>query len=290
MQYPRMHPHRGPELGGVVAGKQIPGTLLAWRTHEQRNLLRRPPDDRMTNPHQSGWTAPTVGIIGGLGPEATLDFFRRVLEHTPAERDQDHLHLLIDNDPRVPDRNAAVAGTGPSPGPTLAEMARRLEAAGADFLVMPCNAAHAFADAITEAVSVPFLSIIEATADAVRARFPDARSVGVLASTGAIDAGLYQEALGARAVQVFVPEGDDRDAFMDVLYRVKTGDTSPAVRDAMREVARSLAKRGAEVLVAGCTEVPLVLDETDVDMPLVNSTDELVAATITRARLGMGGR
>ncbi|MEJ2289679.1 MAG: aspartate/glutamate racemase family protein, partial [Deinococcales bacterium] len=82
----------------------------------------------------------TVGVLGGLGPEATLDFFAKVLARTPARTDQDHLHLLIDNDPGVPNRNDAVAGRGPSPGPRLATMARRLEAAGADFLVMVCNA------------------------------------------------------------------------------------------------------------------------------------------------------
>lgn len=226
----------------------------------------------------------TVGVLGGLGPEATLDFFARVLERTPASRDQEHLHLLIDNNPQVPDRNAAVAGSGPSPAPTLAEMAKRLETAGADFLVMPCNAAHAFAHAIRESVSIPLVSIIEETRDEVVRRFPGVRSVGVLASSGCIDAGLYQEAFGERGIEVLVPDGSDREAFMQLIYLIKSGDRSEAVADGMRAIAARLVARGAEVVVAGCTEVPLVLRAADVSRPFVDSTDVLVARTIARAR------
>jgi aspartate racemase len=105
-------------------------------------------------------TMKCVGVLGGLGPAATADFFSKVVMATPAAADQDHLHVIIDNNPKVPNRNEAVAGTGVSPAPVLAEMASRLETAGADFLVMVCNAAHAFQDAITDAVRVPFVSII----------------------------------------------------------------------------------------------------------------------------------
>jgi len=226
----------------------------------------------------------TVGVLGGLGPDATLDFFARVLASTPASTDQDHLHLLIDNNPCVPDRNAAIAGSGPSPAPVLVEMAKRLEAAGADFLVMPCNAAHAFVRAIRESVSVPLVSIIDETRDEVVRRFPGAQSVGVLASSGCIDAGLYREAFGARGVDVVVPQGADRETFMQLLYRVKSGERSEAVASGMREIAAGLVACGAEVVIAGCTEVPLVLREADVARPLVNSTDVLVASTIALAR------
>src|SRR5262245_56844098 len=103
----------------------------------------------------------TIGVIGGMGPAATLAFFGKLLEATHAERDQDHLRVLIDNNPRVPDRNAAIAGRGPSPGPQLAESARGLELAGADFLVIACNTAHAFASEIEAAVAIPLMSMID---------------------------------------------------------------------------------------------------------------------------------
>ena len=118
----------------------------------------------------------TIGVIGGMGPAATLDFFGKILEATHAERDQDHLRVLIDNNPRVPDRNAAIAGRGPSPGPQLAESARGLERAGADFLVIACNTAHAFQPDIEAAISIPLLSMIDATTDAAMSQHP--RRVG----------------------------------------------------------------------------------------------------------------
>lgn len=228
----------------------------------------------------------TVGVLGGLGPEATLDFFAKILENTPASTDQDHLHLIIDNNPQVPDRNAAVAGTGPSSAPMLAEMAKRLENAGADFLVMPCNAAHAFEDVIERAVSIPFVSIIKETRDEVMRRFPDIKCAGVLASSGCIDAGLYQRTFIGKGVEVVVPEGVDRDTFMQLLYKIKSGDQSSDIKRTMQAVAAGLIARGAEIIVAGCTEVPLVLDESDVARPLVNATDVLVMRTIHYAQGG----
>ncbi len=225
----------------------------------------------------------TVGVLGGLGPKATLDFFAKVLERTRAERDQDHLHLLIDNNPQVPNRNEAVAGTGPSPAPALAQMARGLEAAGADFLVMACNAAHAFKGAITEATSLPFISIIEETVAATLERQPGVATLAVLAAAGCLDAGLYRDAFAAHGVRTLEPEGERRERFMELLYRIKAGDKGPAVRTDMRALAAELIAEGAEVLVAGCTEVPLVLFEDDLSVPLIDSTDVLVDATIAHA-------
>ncbi len=225
----------------------------------------------------------TVGVIGGMGPEATLAFFGKVLQRTRAAGDDDHLHLIIDNDPHVPNRNLAVAGLGPSPANELSTMARRLEQAGADFLVMPCNAAHAFKDAIEEAVSIPLIDIIELTRDELLRCYPGARRVGVLASSGCVDAGLYQSAFAGRGVEVLVPRGLDRDRFMSLLYSIKSGNKSAEVKHAMRCVARGLVGEGAEVIVAGCTEVPLVLDDSDLPCPLIDSLEVLAASTVRRA-------
>jgi aspartate racemase len=225
-----------------------------------------------------------VGVLGGLGPEATLDFYTKVLALTPAARDQDHLHLIIDSNPGVPNRNEAVAGTGPSPGPALAAMAVGLERAGADFLVMVCNAAHAFAPEIEAAVSVPFVSIIEETCDAALRRVSGLKTVGVLGSSGCLDAGLYQAAFTKRGVTTLVPKGIERDRFMSLLYRVKAGDKGAEVREVMRTLAGSLVGAGAQAIVAGCTEVPLVLSSDALPCPLVNSTDVLAERTVLYAR------
>lgn len=228
-------------------------------------------------------TRKTVGVLGGLGPEATLDFFAKVIRATPASCDQEHLHLIIDNNPQVPDRNRAIAGQGPSPGPALADMARRLEAAGAEFLVMVCNAAHAFAAEITQAVSIPLVSIIDETVAAALRQRPQLTRTGVLAASGCLEAGLYQRAFAAQGVTALVLAGEQQARFMDLLYRIKAGDKGEAVKAGMLELALALHDRGAELIVAGCTEVPLVLAEGDLPCPLVSSSDVLAERTVAYA-------
>lgn len=222
----------------------------------------------------------TVGVLGGLGPEATLDFFAKVLAATRAKTDQEGLRLLIDNNPGVPNRNEAVAKTGPSPAPHLAEMARGLERAGADFLVMVCNAAHAFGKDIEAAVNIPFVSLIEETVRATLHSVPNLTRVGVLGSSGCLDSLLYPHAFAPHGVDVLVPEGEARERFMTLLYRIKAGDKGEEVRSGVRALAEELIQEGADALVAGCTEVPLVLFQGDVNVPLINSTDALVDAAV----------
>ena len=228
----------------------------------------------------------TVGVIGGMGPAATVHFLARLQALTPATRDQDHLRLLVDCNPNVPDRNAALRGQGPSPGPTLAAMARGLEAAGAELLVMPCNAAHEFAGAITSAVGVPFVDLIDtACAEALAL---GQTSAGVLAADGAIAAGLYQDALARRDIaSILLPPPQQRQ-FMELLYDIKAGRTGDDARARMRNLAETLQSRGAEVLIAGCTEVPLVLSANDIAAPLVDSVDALARRTIAVALADVG--
>ena len=227
-------------------------------------------------------SAKTVGVMGGLGPAATCDFFARLLHASAAKRDQDHLHVLIDCDPRIADRNEAIAGRGPSPGPALVAMARGLERAGADFLVLACNAAHHWERDIRAAVGIPFVSMIESTADAATARAP--KRVGILAADACLRADLYGRALSARGVESLVLDGARQARFMELLYRIKSGDRSDSLRVEMRGLASSLADRGAELIVAACTEVPLVLREDDLPLAWVSSTDALVERAIAFAR------
>jgi aspartate racemase len=220
-----------------------------------------------------------------MGPAATIDFMSRVLSRHPVARDQDQIRLIVDMNPQVPDRNAAVAGTGESPASMLAAMAQGLARAGADFIVMPCNAAHAFAGAVRAATPLPFIDIIEASRDVVLAQLPNAKRAGVLGATGCLDARLYPKAFAGSGVAVLSPEDGTRAAFMDLLYRIKAGDTGPAVRAGMRGIAMSLIDAGAEAIVAGCTEVPLVLDSADLPLPLINTSDVLADCVIAHAGL-----
>lgn len=224
-----------------------------------------------------------VGVMGGMGPAATVDFLDRVRRRTPARVEQEHLRLIVDIDPGMLDRNAALAGAGPSPGPGLARMAQGLERAGAQGLVLVCNSAHAWADEIRAAVSAPLIDMVDETAGALRRRHPEARRPGLLAAAACLDAGLYQRALAARGLEAVAPEGEVRERFMALLYRIKAGEVGEEARAEMAAIADALLAGGADSLVIGCTEVPLVLDAADAPAPCVDATAVLVDRTVAFA-------
>ena len=223
----------------------------------------------------------TVGVIGGMGPAATLDFLVKLHHATGARQESDHLRVITDNNPRHADRNAAMVADGPSPAPLLVATARGLAAAGAEFLVMPCNAAHGWAADIVGAAPVLFVSMIDAAVVAVQAAVPGARKVGLLAVEATQASGIYHRAFAATGIKVASP---DMAAFMPLIYAIKRGDTGVEVRAAMAAQAQALVDAGADVILAACTEVPLVFAPGDIDAPVVSATDALVQATLATAR------
>ena len=233
---------------------------------------------------------PTVGVIGGMGPAATWAFAEAVLAATPAASEQDHLRLVVDADPAIPDRNAAMAGDGPSPAPTLAAKGAALLEAGADLVCMPCVTAHAFAGELRAAVGAAWVDAVEASADAVRAAAPDARRVGLIATTSTHRAGHVPAALARRGLAVVPAEADEHAAWMDLIYAVKAGRHGEGERAAARAWAARSVAAGAEVLLAACTEVPLLLQDGDADVPVVSATEALAAAVVARAGARAGAR
>ena len=226
----------------------------------------------------------TVGVLGGMGPAATIDFFARVVAATPAARDQDHLRLIIDNNPQLPDRNEAIAGHGESPANAMALMGENLQRSGADLLVIACNTAHAFIDAVRTSVTIPVLDMVEETALLVRERYPTAERVGLLAADGCLAAQLYQSALERHGLSPLLLDPTRQSRFMGILYRVKAGHSPAGLAAEMKRLAMHLEAMGADMIVGACTEVPLLISAGDPTAPpLVNSTDALVAATIREA-------
>lgn len=223
--------------------------------------------------------AQTIGVLGGMGPTATIDFMRMVIELTAADRDQDHIRMLVDHNPKVPNRQAAMFLDGQDPGPIIGEMGRRLEAAGADFLVMPCNSAHSFVHELVDSTSIPFVSIVLATADA-STRF---RRVAVMATDGCLASGLYQDALAQRGVEVVTPTDQQLADLMALIGRVKAGDTGKRVKSSMQGIAKALLAAGSEAVIAGCTEIPLVLDSDTLGAPVLSSTEELAKVAVDMA-------
>jgi aspartate racemase len=220
----------------------------------------------------------TLGVLGGMGPAATLDFLTRLQAYTPVETEQDHLRVLVDINPKVPDRNAP----GSLAGPVLAEMAGALRGAGADVLAIACNTAHAHAGLIQRASGLPLIDLIETGAQA--AASSGAARAGVLGTKGALK--LYREYLAAQAMGLVGLSPEGQDEFMQLLYRIKAGDTGPEVKAAMIALADSLIADGAEVVLAGCTEVPLVLGAGDLKVEFIDPGD-LLARRCVAVCLGM---
>ncbi len=236
-------------------------------------------------------TAPgrIVGILGGMGPAATVDLFARIVNATPAQADQEHLHILIENNPAVPDRTAAILAGGPDPLPLLQAGVRKLEAQGAALIAMPCNTAHVYLPQLQPAVSCQMLDMIGETARAIRASHGATVTVGILATSGTLACGLYQQALTATGLDFRVPDQASQARLMQAIYGpvgIKTAGPTPEARSMVQQICQDLVDRGADMLLLGCTELPLVLQQGDVPWPLVAS-NQVLAEAVVREALGI---
>lgn len=222
----------------------------------------------------------TIGILGGMGPMATADLFRKITALTGAGRDNDHIRIYIDSNASIPDRTAAILEGGEDPVPAMADALRHLELCGADCVIMPCNTAHYFLPRLQGLTDIPFLSMLEAAAKACRARFPG-KTAAVLATKGTLSAGLYQAALEEEGIPHLLPEEAEREALMDVIYRgVKAGAPPERYRAAFLSVLEALSGRGADYFILGCTELPLAFRLLGLSQPGLDPTEELARAAI----------
>jgi aspartate racemase len=254
-----------------------------------------------------------IGILGGMGPEATIDLFYKIVKFTPAEKDQDHLRIIIDNNPKIPDRTAAILKKGEDPLPALQETARNLEKAGADFIIIPCNTAHSFLSSIQKSVKIPVLNMIEEAAKETQQRTSHISSiqksvkipvlnmieeaaketqqrtshikkVGLLATIGIYKTEIYHRYFDKFNIEVISPEEKDKEEAMKVIYAVKAGDLSEEVKKNIIQIAQKLIDKGAEAIIAGCTEIPLILKEGDISVPIIDPTQVLAKIAIRKAR------
>lgn len=201
-----------------------------------------------------------LGVLGGMGPLATLDFLRRLLEATPAQSDQQQIPTVVWNVPQIADRQKALAGTGPSPLPQLLHAVEKLNQAGASHIAIPCNTAHHWYDALSEASSAPVLHIVDATLDALSQAEEKPQRVGVIATKGTLDAGWYQKRLAAQSIEVVVPTPEElAQWFVPGCYAVKRGALVEG-GELLALQANALFARGAQKLVLACTEVPVALE------------------------------
>ncbi len=201
----------------------------------------------------------TIGIIGGMGPLATADLFSKLIRSTSAATDADHIHIIVDNDPSIPDRTGFILGGGASPVESIARSARLLQNAGADVLVMPCNAAHCFIDQIRERVDIPILNMVELTAEYLKSRGVT-RAV-LLAVDGTVRAGVYAGECEKLGIQLMLPDPALQREVMDVIYKgIKAGQTQYNITS-LQQGIDSFVEKGAESVILGCTELPLAAEQ-----------------------------
>lgn len=220
----------------------------------------------------------TIGIIGGMGPLATADLFRKIVIHTRAACDQDHLHVIIDNNTAIPDRTAALLQGGEDPLPQMQKSARMLEFDGADCLIMPCNTAHCFHAQVQSSVHIPLLNMLELTCQEMQRR--GIRKAGLLATNGTVQTGVYAAVAEKFGLTLLTPDEAGQQAVMDMIYRgVKAG---AAVYDtaAVEAAVCRLQQQGAETMILGCTELPLAVELYHLNFPAIDPTLELAKGAI----------
>lgn len=224
----------------------------------------------------------TIGIIGGMGPLATVDLFNKIIRLTDADRDQDFPRVLVDCNTDIPDRTAAILSGGEDPVPQLARSARALETGGADFLIMPCNTAHWFYDALCRETSLPVLHMPRLTAEEMVR--DGIGTVGLLATDGTIKTGIYETLFNDRGIKVVKPDADGQRHVMSAIYDgVKAGDMDAIDIPALRGMLDSMADQGVERFVLGCTELPIVFSECGLSYPSADPTLILAAASVSFA-------
>lgn len=223
---------------------------------------------------------PTLGVIGGMGPLATVDFIKKVVLGTPARCDQEHLPLVVCSIPQIPDRSTAILEDGPSPLPELLRVLTVLERSAVDYIAIPCNTAHFWHGELQAASRIEILHIVDAVVADLQTRGVHAGAVGVLATTGTMHTGIYQRRLAASGYRAIVPRDEDQRVVMSLIRAVKSG--APPEPAALERIIDALEAAGANATVLACTELPL-FDLSERTRPVVDSTASLARLCIRRA-------
>ena len=221
-------------------------------------------DFALANPEPHPARTFKLGIVGGIGPAATVDFMQKIVRHTAAERDQDHIRLIVDHNPQIPDRTANLVANGTDPTLALYSACKRLEANGASAVAMPCNTAHAYVERIQPNLATPIVNMLTETVRHIAAHCQGHDTVGLLATSGTVASRVYHDAARGSPFDVIVPDDAHQAEVMDAIYGsrgVKAGYTAGRCKESLLAALAHLARRGATVVILGCTELPLVLPE-----------------------------
>ena len=204
--------------------------------------------------------SPKLGILGGMGPLATVDFFHKLVNRTPAQFDHEHIPTIIHSVSQLPDRMQAIFDGGPSPLPKLLEAIETLQAAGAVCIAMPCNTAHYWYDDFKPVLRVPFLHIADAALEAIDGRQPSGSRLGLLGTRGTVKSGFYQRRFALRGVECLMSGPDDQHNLVDPAVAAVKANRLDVATPLIERAAKRLFDQGASTVVLGCTELPVVLN------------------------------
>lgn len=214
-----------------------------------------------------------IGILGGMGPEATASLYMKIIAATDANKDQDHFHTIIDSNSKIPDRTQAILYGGPSPVSDMIRTAQNLERAGATIIVMPCITAHYFYEEIQASIGIPLFHVLEGVRDYIDTHYPQIKKVGVLSTTATRDSGLFQKA--SKANRIVFPDDDSQEnnvmAAIFGEHGIKQGYSDGRPKELLKKAANKLIKEHqCELIVGGCTEVELALKPEDISVPFID--------------------
>ena len=221
----------------------------------------------------------TIGILGGMGPLATVDLFRKIVTLTDASCDQEHIHVIVDNNTEIPDRTSYIISGGKNPEESLIKSAVKLQSMGADVIIMPCNTAHYFYDKIAANINIPFLNMIEETAKELLRLNPSIKKVGLLATEGTCRAGIYDNIFEKYGIELIKPNDLAQQHVTDLIYGIKQGKKSMDLTG-FYEVISMLKGMGSETLILGCTELPLAFDMYNINENCIDPTKTLACSAI----------
>lgn len=218
-----------------------------------------------------------------MGIDVTAELLTRIIDITGAKREQDNIPIIINHNPQIPDRTQAIVHGKGDPLPSLKSSVEVLTKAGVDFIAIPCNTAHYYYDRIQENCPVPIIHIIKEAAKACLTIKPSVESVGLLASTGTVNTGLYQSEFTARRVQLICPNQEDQTLVMNNIMRIKSREDLSSISKDFVRIARELISRNAEIILIGCTDISLALKDVDLDVPVVDALSALASKVVDLA-------
>ena len=220
-----------------------------------------------------------LGVLGGMGPLATVDFMQKIIALTKAGSDQEHIPMLIHNVPQIPDRSACILNGAEDPFPALLQGLKTLEASGAACVVIPCNTAHFWFERLQEHARVPMISILDCVTRIIHQK--KIKNVGLMATNATVAASIYKKRIEADGGQCFAPDQEHQQILMDAIYDIKANRLETGC-DKMEKVFDNLISAGADAVILGCTEIPVGLARIARQKPelCIDATELLARASI----------